>query len=468
MSNTVDLVIIGAGPGGYVAAIRAGQLGLRAVIVEKRETLGGTCLNVGCIPSKALLQSSHLYHQSVHDFADHGIVTKAKIDVSQMLKRKDKVVEDLTKGIGFLMKKNKIRHVSGVATITAPGKVEIVAGKDKGEVIETDKILIATGSESTPLPGVEVDEEQIVTSTGALEFSSVPKKLLVIGAGVIGLELGSVWSRLGAEVEVVEFLDHVTPGMDGEICTEFKKILEKQGIKFRMQTRVTSAKAGKSGVKVTMEPATGGEATTMTVDKVLLSIGRRPYTARLGLEKLGVEMDKRGIITVDAQYETSVAGIYAIGDCIPGAMLAHKAEDEGAVCVEMMAGQRGHIDYNAIPGVVYTHPEVANVGATEEDLKADGRKYAVGKFPFMANSRGRAVGETEGFVKILAEQGSDKILGGHILGPDAGTLIHEISLLMEFSASAEDLARCTHAHPTLNEAVKEAALAASGLGAMHI
>ena len=468
MSDILDLVIIGAGPGGYVAAIRAGQLGLNVAIVDKRSSLGGTCLNVGCIPSKALLQSSHLYHQAAHDFASHGITATPKIDVAQMQKRKGKVVTDLTKGIDYLMKKNKVRRIEGTAAIRSASEVEIVTGKDAGTFLACQNILIATGSESTPLSGITVDEENIVTSTGALDFAEVPKKLLVIGAGVIGLELGSVWARLGSEVSVVEFLDHITPGMDGEISKTFKKMLEKQGLKFTLQTKVTAAKSTKSGVTVTMEAAAGGNEQKVNVDKVLLCIGRRPYTQDLGLEDVGVELDQRGFITVNARYETSIAGIYAIGDCIPGPMLAHKAEDEGAVCVEMITGQSGHIDYNAIPGVIYTDPEVANVGATEEQLKAEGRDYRVGKFPFSANSRARAVGQGDGFVKILSDAKTDQILGGHIIGPDAGTLIHEISLLMEFSASAEDLARCTHAHPTLNEAVKEAALAASGMGAMHI
>ncbi|NQY83074.1 MAG: dihydrolipoyl dehydrogenase [Alphaproteobacteria bacterium] len=468
MTDAVDLVIIGAGPSGYVAAIRARQLGLKTVIVDKRTSLGGTCLNVGCIPSKALLQSSHLYHQAVHKFQDHGIQVTPKFDLSHMLKHKDKIVSDLAKGIDFLMKKNKVRRVMGSATITAVGKVGITDGKNKGEIIATKNILIATGSESTPLLGLVVDEKNIVTSTGALEFPAVPKKLLVIGAGVIGLELGSVWARLGAEVTVVEFLDHITPGMDMEISKQFKKILEKQGLKFTMGTKVTSAKVKKIGVEVTMELASGGDVRCQTVDKVLLCIGRSPYTDGLGLEGVGVQTNQRSMIEVDGRYQTSVPGIYAIGDCIPGPMLAHKAEDEGTACVEMLTGHSRHINYNAIPEVIYTDPEVANVGATEEQLKEQGRKYRVGKFPFSANSRARAVGAGDGFVKILADDETDQILGGHIIGSDAGTLIHEISLLMEFTASSEDLARCTHAHPTLNEAVKEAALAASGLGTMHI
>ena len=465
---TADLVIIGAGPGGYVAAIRAAQLGMSTVIIDKRETLGGTCLNVGCIPSKALLQSSHLYHQAQHEFAEHGITAAPKLDLPVMLSRKQKVVGDLTKGIDFLMKKNKVTRLKGHASITQPGEVCIRKGKDSGKVIACKNILIATGSQSTPLAGVEVDEKNIVTSTGALDFAKVPKHLLVIGAGVIGLELGSVWARLGAQVTVVEFLDHITPGIDSEIAKAFKKILEKQSLNFRMQTKVTGATVVKSSVNVTLEPAAGGVVETLAVDKVLLCIGRMPYTEGLGLEALGVTMSERGVIAVDKNYQTNIAGIYAIGDCIPGAMLAHKAEDEAVAAVERMAGQATHINYAAIPGVIYTDPEVATVGASEDVLKQQGRSYRVGKFPFSANSRARATGQGDGLVKILADAQSDEILGAHILGSEAGTMIHEIACLMEFSASAEDLARCTHAHPTLAEAIKEAALAACGQGALHI
>lgn len=459
MSDRYDVVVIGGGPGGYVAAIRAAQLGLKTACVEMRGRLGGTCLNVGCIPSKALLQSSEFFHEASHSFADHGIVVKPKLDLKAMMSRKDKIVGDLTKGIEFLFKKNKVDYVIGRGHIDAPGKVSVTEGKDKGKVLETANIIIATGSESTPLPGIEVDEKTVVTSTGALDFDKVPKHLVVIGGGVIGLELGSVWSRLGAEVTVVEFMDRITPGMDGEVSKTFQRILTKQGLSFKMKTKVTGAKKTKTGVELTMEPAAGGDPETLACDKLLLCIGRRPYTEGLGLEALGVEKDPRGVIQVDAHYKTNVDGIYAIGDCIPGAMLAHKAEDEGVVLAEILAGQKPHINYDAIPGVIYTWPEVADVGATEESLKAQGRAYKAGKFPFSANSRGRANDATDGFVKILADAETDKVLGAHIIGPGAGDLIHEIVTIMEFGGSAEDVARTCHAHPTYSEAVKEAALA---------
>jgi dihydrolipoamide dehydrogenase len=459
MSDSYDVVIIGGGPGGHVCAIRAAQLGLKTACVEMRGALGGTCLNVGCIPSKALLQSSELYHEASHSFANHGIVVKPKLDLGVMMARKSKVVEDLTKGIEFLFKKNKVDYIKGRGRIDGPGKVSVTEGPDKGKTIEAKNIVIATGSESTPLPGIEVDEKTIVTSTGALEFDAVPKHLVVIGGGVIGLELGSVWSRLGAQVTVVEFLDRIVPGMDGEVSKTFKRILDKQGLTFKLKTKVTGAKKVKGGIELTMEPAAGGDAETLTCDKVLLCIGRRPYTKGLGLEELGVEMDKRGVIQVDGHYKTSVDGVYAIGDCIPGAMLAHKAEDEGVVLAEILAGQKPHINYDAIPGVVYTWPEVADVGATEERLKEEGRAYKVGKFPFTANSRGKANDATDGFVKILADAETDKVLGAHIIGPGAGDLIHEIVMIIEFGGSAEDVARTCHAHPTYSEAVKEAALA---------
>ena len=459
MSERYDVVVIGGGPGGYVAAIRAAQLGLKTACVEMRGRLGGTCLNVGCIPSKALLQSSEFFHEASHSFADHGIVVKPKLDLKAMMSRKDKIVGDLTKGIEFLFKKNKVDYVLGRGHIDAPGKVSVTEGQDAGKVLETANIIIATGSESTPLPGIDVDEKTIVTSTGALEFDKVPKHLVVIGGGVIGLELGSVWSRLGAEVTVVEFLDRITPGMDKEVSKTFQRILTKQGMTFKMKTKVTGAAKSKSGVDLTMEPAAGGDPETLSCDKVLLCIGRRPYTEGLGLDALGVERDKRGVIQVDAHYKTNVDGIYAIGDCIPGAMLAHKAEDEGVVLAEILAGQKPHINYDAIPGVIYTWPEVADVGATEERLKEEGRAYKAGKFPFSANSRGRANDATDGFVKILADAETDKVLGAHIIGPGAGDLIHEIVTIMEFGGSAEDVARTCHAHPTYSEAVKEAALA---------
>jgi dihydrolipoamide dehydrogenase len=469
MSDTYDLVIIGAGPGGYVAAVRAGQLGMKTAIVEKRETLGGTCLNVGCIPSKALLQSSHHFEMAEHEFADHGIKANVSLDLKTMLGRKDKVVEDLTGGVAFLMKKNKVDHIVGTGVITAQGEVTVTpsAKGKKKQVLKTKNIIVATGSDSTPLPGVDVDEKQIVTSTGALELPKVPKSMVVIGAGVIGLELGSVWRRLGAEVTVVEFLDVVLPGMDGEVSKNMQRILKKQGMKFKMKTKVTGAKTAKSGVTLTMEPRDGGDAETMKADVVLVSIGRRPYIESLGLDKVGVKVSDRGFVEVDADFQTNVEGIYAIGDVIGGAMLAHKAEDEGMVCVEIMAGQTGHIDYDAIPGIVYTHPEVANVGKTEEQLKESGIEYNAGKFPFTANSRARCNGDTDGFVKILADAKTDAILGCHIIGPQGGDLIQEVVNVIEFGGSAEDLARICHGHPGLPEAVKEAALGVVGR-AIHI
>ncbi|MBK20102.1 MAG: dihydrolipoyl dehydrogenase [Rhodospirillaceae bacterium] len=455
-----DLVVIGAGPGGYVAAIRAAQLGMKVACVDKRDALGGTCLNVGCIPSKALLQSSEKFAEAQHSLADHGVkIGKVGLDLGTMLARKDDVVDGLTKGIAFLFKKNKVDQITGTATIKAPDTVEV--GDPASTTLKTKRILVATGSESMPLPGVEIDEKKIVTSTGALSLTKVPDHMVVIGGGYIGLEMGSVWGRLGADVTVVEFLDRIVPTMDSEVAVEMHKALEKQGMTFRLGTKVTGAKNSKSGVALTVEPAAGGDAETIDCSVVLSAIGRRPYTAGLGLEDVGVDMDNRGFIQVDKAFQTNVSGIFAIGDVIPGPMLAHKAEDEGVVAVEMMDGQAGHIDYNAIPAVVFTSPEVASVGRTEEQLKEDGVEYSAGKFPFMANSRARASEiEHDGFVKILADAKTDQVLGAHIIGPDAGTMIAELALAMEFSASAEDIARTCHAHPTLNEAVKEAALAA--------
>jgi len=469
MSDSYDLVVIGGGPGGYVAAIRAAQLGLKTAIVEKRGKLGGTCLNVGCIPSKALLQSSHHYEMAAHEFESHGIKTTGlALDLKAMLGRKEKVVDDLTKGIEFLMKKNKVDYVVGAGTITAPGEVSVSPGKGKRkQVIKTGNIMIATGSDVAPLPGVDIDEKKIVSSTGALSLPKVPKNLVVIGAGVIGLELGSVWRRLGAEVTVIEFLDVVLPGMDAEVSKHMQRILKKQGMAFKLKTKVTGAKSTRAGVTLTMEPRDGGNSETLKADVVLVSIGRRPYTEDLGLDKVGVEMDAQGFIQVDEDYQTNVEGIYAIGDVIGGAMLAHKAEDEGVVCAEILAGETGHIDYDAIPGIVYTHPEVASVGKTEEQLKEAGIEYSVGKFPFTANSRARCNADTDGFVKILANKASDAILGCHIIGPAAGDLIQEVVVAMELSASAEDVARICHGHPGLPEAVKEAALGAGGR-AIHI
>jgi len=465
MSDAYDLIVIGGGPGGYVAAIRAGQLGLKTAIVEKRGALGGTCLNVGCIPSKALLQSSHHYHMAATEFEHHGIIAKGlSLDLKVMMGRKDKVVSDLTQGVEFLMKKNKVDYVIGEGTIKAAGEVVITPPKKgaKKQTLKTDNILIATGSDVAPLPGVKIDEKQIVSSTGALDLKTVPKTLCVVGAGVIGLELGSVWRRLGAKVTVVEFLDHILPGMDAEVSKQMQRTLKKQGIEFKLSTKVTGAKTAKAGVTLTTEPVAGGKKETMKAEIVLAAIGRLPFTNGLGLDKAGVEMDDRGFVKVDEDFQTNVEGIFAIGDVIGGAMLAHKAEDEGVVCVEVMAGQSGHIDYDSIPGIVYTWPEVASVGKTEEQLKDAGVKYNVGKFPFTANSRARCNADTDGFVKILADAATDAVLGCHIIGPEAGDLIQEVVVAMELSGSAEDIARICHGHPGLSEAVKEAALAANG------
>ena len=458
MANTYNLIVIGGGPGGYVAALRAAQLGMKVACVEARETLGGTCLNVGCIPSKALLTSSEKYVEAKHGLAVHGVKVGAlSFDLDAMMGHKNKVIKDNTGGIEFLFRKHKVEWIKGRGKIAAAGKVDVA-----GKTYTTDRILIATGSESMPLAGVAVDEKRIVTSTGALNLSRVPKSMVVIGGGVIGLELGSVWQRLGAEVTVVEFLDRILPTMDGELSKQMQKILGKQGIKFELGAKVTSAKNEGNGVALTLEPAAGGAKKTIQAEVVLLAIGRRPYTEGLGLDKVGVKLDERGRVAVGKNFETNVAGVFAIGDVIAGAMLAHKAEEEGVVCAEMMAGQSGHINYDAIPGVVYTWPEVASVGKTEEQLKKDGVTFKVGKFPFSANGRARAMNETEGFVKILADAKTDRVLGAHIIGPDAGTMIAELALALEFSASSEDIYRTSHAHPTLNEAVKEAALAVEG------
>jgi len=461
--NSFDLVVIGGGPGGYVAAIRAAQLGLKTACVEMRGSLGGTCLNVGCIPSKALLESSHHYEEAKTHFAEHGIKVKPELDLATMLARKDKVVLDLTKGIEGLFKKNKVEYIKGKGSIKSATEV-VVDGKD---TIKTKRILIATGSDVMALPGVAIDEKKIVSSTGALDLKQVPEHLVVVGGGVIGLELGSVWRRLGAKVTVVEFLDKIGGPMDAELSKQFQRTLEKQGIVFKLGAKVTGADAKGKGVALTVEPAKGGDKETIAADVVLVSIGRKPYTEGLGLDKAGVKLDERGRVAIDKHFETNVKGIYAIGDVIVGPMLAHKAEDEGVAVAEIMAGQKGHVYYDAIPGVIYTWPEVAMVGKSEEDAKAAGIAIKVGKFPFLANSRGRAVGETDGFVKIVSDATTDRLLGCHIIGPDAGTLIHEACLVMEYGGSSEDLARTCHAHPTLNEAVKEAALAVLGR-AIHI
>jgi dihydrolipoamide dehydrogenase len=463
MAENFDVIVIGAGPGGYVCAIRAAQLGFKVACVEKRSTLGGTCLNIGCIPSKALLQSSENYHQATHSLKDHGIdVGEVKFDISRMQARKSKVVGDNTKGIEFLFKKNKITWLKGEAKFTGAQEIDVA-----GKAYTAKHIVIATGSDSVPLKGIEVDEKRIVTSTGALELEKVPGHMVIIGAGVIGLELGSVWRRMGADVTVIEFLDRITPGLDNEISKSFQQVLTKQGFAFKLGHKVTSAKVEGDSVTLTVEPAKGGEAETLKADIVLLAIGRYAYTAGLNLQAAGVETDERGRVKTDAHFATNVPGVYAIGDVIAGPMLAHKAEEEGVALAERLAGQAGHVNYGAIPSVVYTWPEVAAVGATEEELKAAGVQYTVGKFPFMANGRARAMGDTDGFAKVLAEKGTDKLLGAHIIGPDAGTLIAELTTAIEFGASAEDVARVCHAHPTLSEVVKEAALAADGR-ALHI
>jgi dihydrolipoamide dehydrogenase len=469
MADTYDLVVIGGGPGGYVAAVRAAQLGLKTAVVEKRGTLGGTCLNVGCIPSKALLQSTHHYEVAAKEFAHHGIKAGGlAADLPQMMKRKTQVVADLVKGVEFLMKKNKVAYFVGAGAVAAPGRVTVTPN-DKGAAatLETKNILVATGSDSTPLPGVPVDEGKIVSSTGALALERVPATMLVIGAGYIGLEMATVWRRLGAKVTVVEFLDRVLPNMDGEVSKQMQRILAKQGLAFKLSSKVASAKATARGVTVAVEPVAGGPAEELAADVVLVAVGRRPYTEGLGLEKAGVAVDNRGFVRVDAHFRTNVEGISAIGDVIGGAMLAHKAEDEGVAAAEIMAGEAGHVNYDAIPGVVYTWPEVASVGKTEEQLKAAETEYRIGKFPFTANSRARCNADADGFVKILADARTDAVLGCHIIGPEAGDLIQEVVVAMEFGGSAEDLARSSHGHPGLAEAVKEAALAVAGR-AIHI
>lgn len=453
-----DVVVIGAGPGGYTAAIRAAQLGFTVACIEKDAGLGGTCTNVGCIPSKALLHSSELYHEATHGFAQHGIkVGKIEIDLPAMMAQKQSVVTSSNKGIEFLFKKNKITWFKGEGSLLGGGKVQV--GED---TLAAKHIILAPGSEVTPLPGIDIDEEKVVSSTGALKLAAVPKSMVVIGGGVIGLELGSVWSRLGAEVTVVEFLDRILPTNDGEVSKQMQRVLTKQGMKFKLGTKVTAAKASKKGVTLSVAPAAGGDAEELTADVVLVSIGRRPYTKGLGLGKAGVELDERGRIKVDDHFATTAPGVYAIGDCIRGAMLAHKAEEEGVVLAEMLAGQKPHINYDAIPGVVYTWPEVASVGKTEEELKAAGVQYKTGKFPFTANARARAMTMTDGFVKILEDAATQKIVGCHIIGADAGHIIQEIVQAIEFGASAEDVFRTVHAHPALTEAVKEAALAVEG------
>ena len=464
MSETAfDLMVIGAGPGGYVAAIRAAQLGMKVACVDRRDSLGGTCLNVGCIPSKALLNASEHYADAAGGgLAALGIsVGNVKLDLAKMMQGKDDIVGSLTGGIDFLFKKNKVTRLQGHARIEGAGKVMLSDGPDAGSY-EAERILIATGSHASSLPGIGIDETRIVSSTGALALPKVPKKLIVIGAGYIGLELGTVWARLGAEVEVIEFLPRILPGMDDEIAKKFMAIAKKQGLSFRLKTAVKAAKSGKSGVTLKVEPAGGGAAETLKADVALIAVGRHPATDGLGLEEAGVAMNERGRIKVDSRFETSLEDIYAIGDVIDGPMLAHKAEEDGVAAVEMMAGHAGHVDYELVPGIVYTAPEVATLGKSEDALKEAGIAYRKGSFPFSANSRARAQGHSEGFVKILADAETDRVLGVHIIGHEAGTIIHECATAMAFGASSEDIARTCHGHPTLNEAVKEAALAVDG------
>ena len=457
-----DLIVIGSGPGGYVCAIRAAQLGLKTAVVEKNGTFGGTCLNIGCIPSKALLHASELYEEAGSSFAQMGIrVGKPSVELPALLKYKEQNVESNVKGVEFLFKKNKIETFRGSARIVAPSRVEVKDDSGKARTLETKNIVIATGSDVARLNGIPIDEKRIVSSTGALELARVPQRLLVVGAGIIGLELGSVWRRLGAQVTIVEFLDHILPGIDGEVARQFHRMLQKQGITFKLSSKVTAIDTSAKTLKVKVERAAGGDGETLDADVVLVAIGRVPFTEGLGLEALGVKKDNRGRVVVDGHLRTNVAGIFAIGDVIAGPMLAHKAEDEGVAAAEVIAGKAGHVNYDVIPNVVYTFPEIASVGKTEEELKAAGVAYQVGKFPFTANARARANLATEGFVKIVADAKTDRVLGVHILGPDAETLIAEAAVAMEFGASSEDIARTCHAHPTLSEAVKEAALAVS-------
>jgi dihydrolipoyl dehydrogenase len=454
-----DLIVIGSGPGGYVCAIRAAQLGLKVAVVEKDKTFGGTCLNVGCIPSKAMLHASELYEETAHLFPKMGIkVGQPELDLPAMMKFKDEGVEGNVKGVAFLFKKNKIETFQGAGRIAAPGKVEVKAD-GRSETLEGKAIVIATGSDVARLRGIDIDEKRIVSSTGALVLNEVPQRLLIVGAGVIGLELGSVWRRLGSQVIVVEFLDRILPGMDSEVCRQFQRLLERQGMTFKLSSKVTGVDTSNSKLKATVEPAAGGAAETIDADVVLVSIGRVPFTEGLGLEDVGVKKDNKGRVIVDAHFATNVPGVYAIGDVIAGPMLAHKAEEEGVAVAELLAGQAGHVNYDVIPNVVYTFPEIASVGKSEDELKAAGVAYNVGKFPFTANGRAKVNHQTDGFVKILADAKTDRVLGVHIMGADAGNMIAEAAVAMEFGAASEDIARTCHAHPTLSEAVKEAALA---------
>ncbi|SFV29209.1 dihydrolipoamide dehydrogenase [Devosia crocina] len=469
MADQFDLVVIGSGPGGYVGAIRAAQLGMKVAVVEKWPSLGGTCLNIGCIPSKALLHASELFEEAGHGFKSLGIDIPAPVlNLPQMMNHKAEVVASNVGGVDYLFKKNKITVLRGTGSIPAAGRVLVTPQSGAPTEVQAKNIVIATGSVSANLPGIEIDEKTVVTSTGALTLEKVPGHLLVIGAGVIGLELGSVWLRLGAKVTVVEYLDRILPGMDSEVARQFQRMLQKQGMEFKLSSKVAGVdKQANGALQVRVEPSKGGEAEALDADVALVAIGRKPYTEGLGLEAAGVALDERGRVKVDHGFKTSVEGIYAIGDVIAGPMLAHKAEDEGIAIAEILAGQAGHVNYAAIPAVVYTNPEVASVGKTEDELKAEGVNYKIGKFPFTANGRAKAMQATQGFVKILADVETDRVLGGHIVGKNAGEMIHELVTLMEFSGAAEDLARTTHAHPTLSEAVREAALAL-GDGAIHI
>jgi dihydrolipoamide dehydrogenase len=465
---TYDLVVIGTGPGGYVCAIRAAQLGMKVAVVEKNATLGGTCLNVGCMPSKSLLYASEMFEEAGHSFAKMGVsVSAPKLDLPSMMNFKQQGIDGNVKGVEFLMKKNKIDVISGKGKILGTGKVEVAGSDGKMQLVETKNIVIATGSDVARLKGIEIDEKRIVSSTGALSLDKVPEKLLIVGAGVIGLELGSVWYRLGSQVTVVEFLDRILPGMDGEVAKQFQRILEKQGFAFKLGAKVTGVDTSGKTLSAQIEPAAGGKSETLEADVVLVAIGRVPYTEGLGLKEAGVALDSRGCVQIDAHFATSVKGVYAIGDVVAGPMLAHKAEDEGVAAAEILAGRAGHVNYDVIPGVVYTTPEVSAVGKTEEELKQAGVAYTVGKFPFTANGRSKVNQTTEGLVKVLADAKTDRVLGVHIVGREAGEMIHEAAVLMEFGGSAEDLARTCHAHPTRSEAIKEAALAV-GKRAIHM